>query len=56
LGNSSDVLRKNYINIVDEFKEVPNNLESINNLYASIDLVKASDIINEFDHSKYFCA
>jgi hypothetical protein len=54
LDNSSDTLKRNYLNIIDEFKALPNNKDSLDSLYSSINVVRADEILNEFDHSTYF--
>lgn len=47
-------IRDKYLEIVDEFAAMPNDLESITVLYRSISLTSSERILNGFDNTLYF--
>jgi hypothetical protein len=56
LNNKSTILRDKYYEIVDKFKNIPNNTESIAAMYRSINITSSGALLSGFDHSLYFMA
>ncbi len=53
LDPSSAVLRQNYIRIVKEFRDLPNNYDSIRDFYKDRKIMSAESILKNFDHTLY---
>ncbi len=54
LDPTSDVLRKNYFNIVDNYSGIASSIENIEEYYQSIEVIDSATFLREFDHSLYF--
>ena len=54
LDPSSSVLEDRYLDIVDEFSNVPNSKEQIAEMYSSIKIYHSAPFLQDFDHSLYF--
>lgn len=54
LDPTSDTLQSRYFEIVDKYRMVTNDRESLASLYRSIDLVDPSVILRDLDFSLYF--
>lgn len=54
LDPASTVLESRYLDIVDEFRRVPNDLAAIASLYRDNPLVRSADVLSSLDHSLYF--
>ena len=54
LDPNSDVLEKNYLKIIHEFKSQQNDREAIEAFYADREITRADRVLNEFDHTLYF--
>ena len=54
LDPNNKILLDKYMDIVEEFNNIPNNFESISGIYKNIKLISTELILNDFDHSLYF--
>lgn len=54
LDPNSRVLEKDYYQIIDEFKTMPNDLAAINDFYANNELISAAKILHQYDHTLFF--
>lgn len=54
LNPSSTTLVENYYSIVDEFRALPNDMNSITKMYSEIEIIPSSVITNDFDLTIYF--
>ncbi|MGX7707644.1 class I SAM-dependent methyltransferase [Methylobacterium sp. Gmos1] len=54
LDPTSTVLKDNYHAIVKEYFAVPNDMAALEKLFQDIEIVRSTDIINDFDHSLFF--
>jgi hypothetical protein len=54
LDKTSNVLSKNYIKIIEEYRTVPSSTEEITKLYGAVALTPTREVLNDFDHSLYF--
>ena len=53
LDPSSAVLRQNYIRIVKEFRDLPNDFDGIRDFYKDRKIMSAESILKNFDHTLY---
>lgn len=51
LDPTSTVLEEHYLEIVEEHAAAPNDIDSINKMYETINLTSAQRLLNDFDHS-----
>lgn len=56
LDPSSDVLQRNYMQIVDKYSKVENSQQNIAEMYAGIEITDPEVILREFDHTLYLKA
>lgn len=54
LDPSSTTLSKNYTEIVDKYKLVPNTIESLEKMYSGIEIVSSAAVMHESDQTSYF--
>jgi hypothetical protein len=56
LDPDSTVLKDRYLEIVNKYRKIPNNLSEIENLYSTREIVRASDVLSNFNQTLYFRA
>lgn len=50
----SQTLRANYLDIVEEFRRMENNIAALDQLYRSLCLTRTDEILSSHDHSLFF--
>lgn len=54
LDPANGELRRRYLEIVDAFRDLPNDEAALEELYGSLSLTSSSAVLNGLDHSLYF--
>lgn len=54
LDPNSQSLRDNYLSIVEEYRNIPYGVDSLNNFYSNMSIEYADTVANGFDHSLFF--